>query len=170
MGDPVAVPSTARIRLRLLDINGKALAGKNCVVDWGGTSITATTDSDGVLQVDVSTRYVQGYLTVDLFRNAVNNPQIGLILKTAWTADSVEGMKRRLNNLGYLALDSATIGTMDKPALRALDRFRFDNGLVDATGLPVGPTAPPFDAATIARIQNAHDTIGNLVSLPPPTP
>jgi hypothetical protein len=168
--DPPAVPGKVRIRIRLLDINGNALASKNCTIDWGPQTIKAVTDSDGVLQVDVSSRDRGGSLTVELFKKAGFDPVISLVLRPPSAGDQVVGLKSRLNNLGYLAVEPVNLGTMDAPASRALDRFRSANGLVDANGLPVGPTAAPFDTATKDRLENAHDTRGKLVFFPPPSP
>lgn len=156
--------------MRLLDINGNPLSGKNCTLDWTGAITKGTTDGSGVFEANVASRDKNGDLTVELFKDTNKNPVIHVILKPPVAADQVEGLKRRLNNLGYLALGGSAVGGMDDPGVRALDRFRFTNGIVNADGTAKGPKAAPFDPETKNRIENAHDTLGPLEALPAPTP
>lgn len=72
----------------------------------------------------------------------------------------------RLSNLGFLALTSLTSNPPNDAEKRALERFRFAHKLIDPkTLLPVGADAPPFDAATVDRLQKVHDT---RAPYPPP--
>ena len=75
--------------------------------------------------------------------------------------DQAEGAKVRLNNLGYSSGTGFSGSAFRDQDVRALDRFRFANKIFDPkTMAPTGPDAPPFDAPTRDRIEDAHDKGG----------
>ena len=169
MSDATAVPSDVKLLLRLLDINGNPYATKECLVEWGGKvggnkSISATTDALGLLSVKVPSKQTVFTVTVKLFTVEANNPKLTVYMQKPVSADKVVGMKRRLNNLGYLALEPKedVETSMDDLALRALERFRCANDILNADCEPVGPTAAPFGVQTRQRIEDAHDTTAPL--------
>ena len=173
MANATAVPGKVKLLLRLLDINGNPFVNTECVLEWGGLedTLTSTTNGAGLLMADVPSEAIQFLLTVKLFTVEASNPQFTVYMQPSVNADQVIGMKRRLNNLGYLALDpKPRVGDMDEVALRALKRFRCANGILDALSKPTGATAAPFEAQTQQRIENAHDTLGPLELLPVVTP
>jgi hypothetical protein len=75
--------------------------------------------------------------------------------------DQAEGVKVRLINLGYSTGKGFSGSAFQDYDVRALDRFRVANRILDSkTMVPTGPDAPPFDAPTRDRIEDAHDKGG----------
>jgi len=169
--DDLRVPKSPAVGLprvpfeiRFLDVNGRAMANMKCTLFWRQEKLPGTTDADGVVKFSVptfgSTRDLFGDIEIEMFPNRPP-AKIGVVmLLTMPAADTAEGLKPRLGNLGYLDSAKSQGGaSFGAPEARALDRFRFAHRLVDAKTLqPSGPTAAPFDAATKDRIEKVHDT------------
>jgi hypothetical protein len=176
VADDLRVPKSpgvplARVpfRVRFLDYDGKPLAGKKCTLDWRAEKLPGTTDADGVVQFKVptfgSTGTLNGVIHIEVFTGQAPLDVNVVMLLQMPPANDVAGLEARLANLGYLDQAKVQGGPpMNSQGLRALDRFRFAHKLIDAKTLqPVGPTAPPFDAATKDRIEKVHDTVTPFV-------
>ena len=170
-----AVPiARVKFEIRLLNYRGKPMAGANCVLDWttpktGAEHLKGVTDGDGVVRFAVptpaATRVHSGTLKVEVFPSAPPLELNVVLLGTIRPTDDPEGVKVRLNNLGYTEDLTAALGsTFQQPFVRALERFRFANKIFDPKTLaPIGPAAPPLEPATKDRLEQAHDTRGPLL-------
>lgn len=166
MSKTPAKPPSVRLTIRLLNEKGEPLAipsGLN--LRWGQSVYAVKTNADGYLVADsagagdppgvpVPHPPEEGELE---FRNqsapGAGKPfRIKVYLASYGAADTPEGANARLNNLGYLALNeppATALMAMDDASNGALARFRAANE-IDATGA--------VDAATRARLEDAHDT------------
>jgi hypothetical protein len=154
--------------IRFLDCHGVAMAGMKCILDWRQEKIPGTTDKEGIVKFTVpthkSTFAVSGTIHIEAFPGAAPLEFEVVMLSQMRPATEAEGAKARLFNLGYLPDVSHVLGPSFKDEeVRALDRFRFANRIVDTKTLaPLGPIAPPFEAATAERLENAHEGRGPL--------
>jgi hypothetical protein len=162
----VPLPRTP-FEIRFLDYAGKPMANMKCTLDWRAEKLPGVTDANGVVKFRVPTTGTTfGTLHTEAF--AGQPPQdINVVMQLPLTGgETASGAKFRLANLGYLESTKATSDqTFGAEAVRALDRFRFAQRIVDAkTLVPTGPAAPPFDAATKARLEAVHDTLAAFVA------
>ena len=159
-----AVPAHHSFKIRLIDVHGNPLINVPCDVDTDETPPLydrIRTDESGVLALTVPAKK-RLHLTVHLFSD--DDPVTMLLEVEAYGgADTVAGARARLNNLGYMAMQDGAPSSAPEDELlgRALDRFRFANGLVDAGGAPAGPMRAPFDEKTKLRLEDVHDNIGS---------
>ena len=185
MGNPTAIASLARadtdaavsgvlkvpsakFEIRFLDYKGSPLAGKKCVLDWGSQKLPGTTDGSGVVKFSVpsygSTHRLSGIIHVEVFAGQPPLDMEVVMMLQLPPGDQAQGVKLRLNNLGYLSGTGVAAPAFSDQDVRALDRFRFANKIFDPkTMVPQGPDAPPFDAPTKDRIEDAHDKGGPLM-------
>jgi hypothetical protein len=167
---PAVPPPRNPFEIRFLDYHGRPMAGMKCTLDWGKEkALPGTTDGDGVVKFSVptygSTHTLSGTIHIELFagRPPINFEVVMLLQMPP--GDQAEGAKVRLNNLGYGFGAKWSGASFGDQAVRALDRFRFANKIMDPkTLLPTGPAAAPFDAPTKNRIEQAHDTRGPLIA------
>jgi hypothetical protein len=163
--------------IRFLDYNGRPMAGMKCMLDWGpqtgAKGIPGTTDAHGIVKFTVpthaATRRLAGVIHIEAFPGAKVLDFDVIMLAQLPAGDQAQGVKPRLANLGYLMENpkGTTLSGADfaDAAIRALERFRFANKIIDAKTLQSsGPTAAPFDAATKSRIEDAHDGKGPLIA------
>ena len=167
-----AVPAPpVKFQIRLLDYQGKAMANRNCTLDWNKLNLKAVSDGDGVVQFSVPAprpnqpMTLSGTLHVEAFPSAPTLDINVVMLSALKPADTAEGAKVRLANLGYREDLNSTSSQFGASDTRALQRFRFANKIYDPkTLLPTGPETPPVDPATKARLEQAHDTRGPLLA------
>ena len=158
-----------RLRIRLLDMNGKPFALTRCEFDWDGKTIGPfTTTADGVLEADLPAFKTRGFLVVFCLADPNEPMTFQVFLPDFGPPDQLPGARARLSNLGYGPLlvtnESDPEFPLKRPAddatTRALQRFQSANGLVDAA---TGQVTGALDARTIARLLSAHDTNDPLV-------
>jgi hypothetical protein len=166
---PAVPPPNNPFWIRFLDYHGKPMSGIACTLDWGKQNgIPGTTDGDGVVKFSVptfgSTHTLSGTIHLQLFPGKPTIDFDVVMLVQLLPADQPEGMKVRLSNLGYSSNTGWSGANFGAPAVRALDRFRFANKIMDPKTLqPTGPVAAPFDGTTKARIEEAHDGRGPFI-------
>ena len=152
-----AGPKT-RIRVRLLDVDGKPISRAACTLVWGGQTINAPdTNADGIFEADVPSSATSGFLSVEALGSG-NTIEVKLELDDFGAADLPAGMRARLINLGYMPVADLRKPSIDDEDRQALARFRSANRIVDANGVPTGATGLPNDATTKTRLEDAHDT------------
>ncbi len=158
-----AVPPRDVVQIRLVDERGKPLRRITCrVVDSVRVHSAPDlgTDDDGIVNVRLPRQKVVGQLVLEAKMFTKMPVRIPLEVRPLEGADTLAGVRARLQNLGYLAMKSDA--KLDAPAddqlALALDRFRFVNKIVDKDLVPIGPAAPPLDDRTRQRLEAAHDT------------
>lgn len=127
-----------KIRLRLLNLLGKPIANTPCNLQIEGESFSLTTNSDGLIEQEISVNAKQGRLKIEEIEYDIRIGHLDPI-------DIPSGLHARLNNLGYY-VDS--IDEVDPELLRfALELFQGNNGL-NVTGIA--------DADVIDKVREAY--------------
>jgi hypothetical protein len=176
----VPARTATKVKLRLLDCDGNPMGNVKCELDWDGTTIPDSkapdlkTDADGLLEVAVPALKTRAFLVIYPFAGDANETiTMQLFLTDFGPPAQTSGTRARLSNLGYEVVKvtdetnplASLTAAVDVPTQRAIQRFQFANGLVDATQKPSGTV----DAATAARLLSAHDTTDPLIKLPSDT-
>ena len=137
--------SRVELRVTFLDLAGKPLAGKSLVIEDDDGHQEVTTDGDGLLILEVSSRERR----VDVFEP---DPESGksrlfatLDVGMLDPNDEDLGPRERLVNLGYIADDSEFGGDLELEL--AIEEFQADQKL---------PVTGTLDDATKAALETAH--------------
>ena len=124
---------------------------------WGTQIINAPdTNGDGIVEADVPSSIKKGSMSVAVLGSG-NSVELELEVDDFGAGDTPPGMRARLINLGYMPRLDIRKAAIDEQDTQARARFRSATRIVDAAGIPTGPTGLP-DAATKARLEDAHDT------------
>lgn len=131
------------LRLKMQDVDGKALAGKAYTLDFGGALVEGTTDGDGKLEEPVPDKVTAGTLVLGEREWSLDLGHLNP-LEEAKEGD-VSGVQERLKNLGFNVGESdGSLGPRTRSALRA---FQHLQGL-EPTG--------HVDDKTLAKLKDAH--------------
>ncbi len=116
----VIARSAAKVRLALLDSQGKPRANVPCTVEMAGKSAELTSDGSGIVECEIPLGPADGHILVQGVQRALRVAHLD-------PASEATGQSARLRNLGYLlSADSFP----DEPAFRmAVEEFQCDHGL-----------------------------------------
>ncbi len=135
------------IRLRMMDGDNKAFAGKKYQLDINGHLSEGTTGGDGMIEKEIPADCTEAKLTV-WFDNDTSGPGVIWNLKMGhldpW--DKASGVQARLKNLGY---DPGPVDGNIGPLTRAAIL-----GFQASQSLPLNGTA---DTATKNKLKELHD-------------
>ncbi|MBC8071879.1 MAG: hypothetical protein IAG13_26365 [Deltaproteobacteria bacterium] len=164
--DTPARPKHRRLQLRLLNIDGRPLRNKDCLLGWGPSfAESRRTDDDGNIAWDIPMKPNEGELFIEAHKPGAASLTYKVAIAPLAKTD-VPGTKARLNNLGFLSLKgpaaTALDPTLDDATKRALQRFRAANSILPAEGTAGGKLD---DKPTIDRLVDAHDAGGTLGKL-----
>jgi N-acetylmuramoyl-L-alanine amidase len=132
--------NTTLLRLRLLDEEGRPMAGTSYQLLIGGAIHEGSTDADGNLEQSISALTIKATLHIPSL-----NRNLPLYLGRLGPADAPQGIQERLRNLGYYHNRDPKLATLKLAA--ALRKFQKEHGLEQN-----GKT----DAATIQKIEELH--------------
>lgn len=115
-----------KIRIILKNLNNKLITDTPCELQIDGKTYNLTSDSNGLIEQEISSIAEEGTLTV---KESDSTSELKIPVKMGHL-DPVEeatGQQSRLNNLGYYA---GEIGKIDELELKsAIEEFQCDNGL-----------------------------------------
>jgi len=124
---------TLQLRIILEDLYEKPIAGAPCDLMLNGEIHNLTTDSRGLLELDIPAKAKNGFLVVKSNQTPFRDVQIPIKIGHLDPIDTPSGQQARLDNLGYFAGDG------DDDAFKsAVEEFQCDNRLtVDGVCGPV---------------------------------
>jgi Putative peptidoglycan binding domain len=146
----------AVLRLQLLEMN-EPLANLPYVLEYGGKTITGTTDGQGKLEASLPPNTPQATLRVG---EGEDTRVYAIALRTLDPARGVTGIQGRLANLGYYG--GPVHGRLDAATIAAIQCFQRDHDL-EGTG--------QADEATAKALSDHHDgTVATSTVQPTPSP
>jgi hypothetical protein len=117
-----------QLRLVLEDIYEKPIAGAQCDLVIDQDLHHLTTDSVGMIQVDIPAQARQGWVMLRDPQTPFDGEMIPFRIGNLDPVEELSGQQARLNSLGYFAAEQ--IGGKEDEAFRsAVEEFQCDHGL-----------------------------------------
>jgi N-acetylmuramoyl-L-alanine amidase len=116
------------LRVRLLGMGDKPLAGRSCVLAVGGTTLPLVTDARGVIEHPIGVSTSAAELTIGDPDQQETTLVVKLDVGHLDPVSEVSGQKERLRNLGYFS-DPLAGDDPDQELRNAVEEFQCDHKL-----------------------------------------